>query len=108
MDLKLRDYPHTNTMVIETILARWTVTRILVDTGSSADILFASTFDNMKLDKNLLQIVGHPLYGLRGKQVKAIGKFTLLVTFGDQNIRRNDHITFNGVDMLYNYNTIFG
>jgi hypothetical protein len=54
-DLKLKDYPHTDMMVIETNLAGWVVTRILVDTGSSVDILFASTFDNMKLDRNLLQ-----------------------------------------------------
>ena len=54
MDLKLKDYLHTNAMVIETNLAGWVVTRILVDTGSFADILFASTFDNMKLDRNHL------------------------------------------------------
>jgi hypothetical protein len=36
-------------MVIETNLAGWAVTRILIDTRSSADILFASTFDKMKL-----------------------------------------------------------
>ena len=89
MDRKLKDYPHTDAMVIETNLADWAVTRILVDTGSSADILFASTFDNMKLDKNLLQPAGRPLYGFKGKQVEAIGKITLLVTF-------------DVVDMLYN------
>jgi len=71
---KLKDYPHTDAMVIETNLAGWAVTRILVDRGSSANILFASTFDNMKLDINLLQPVGCPLYRFRGKQVKAIGK----------------------------------
>jgi hypothetical protein len=59
---KLKDYPHTDTMVIETNVARWTVTKILVDTGSSADILFTSTFDNMKLDRNLLQPAGNPLF----------------------------------------------
>ena len=51
MDLKLRDYPHIDAMVIETNLASWAVTRILVDIGSSTDILFASTFDNIRLDK---------------------------------------------------------
>ncbi|XP_066351450.1 uncharacterized protein [Miscanthus floridulus] len=94
-------------MVIKTNMAGWAVIRILVNTGSSTDILFASTFDNMKLDRNLLQPAGHPLYGFRGKQVKAIGKITLPVTFGDQSNSRIDHITFNVVDMLYNYNAIF-
>ena len=106
-DLKLKDYPHTNAMVIETNLAGWAVTRILIDIGSSANILFASTFDNMKLDRNLLQPTGHPLYEFEGKQVKAIGKITLLVTFDDQSNSRIEHITFDVVDMLYNYNAIF-
>lgn len=70
-------------MVIETNLVRWAVTRIIIDTGSSANILFASTFDDMKLNRNLLQPAGRPLYGFRGKQVKTIGKITLLVTFSD-------------------------
>ena len=95
-------------MVIETNLAKWAVTRILVNTGSSANILFVSTFDNMKPERNLLQPAGRPLYGFRGKQVKAICKITLLVTFGDQSNSRTEHITFDVVDMLYNYNAIFG
>ena len=95
-------------MVIETNLAGWAVTRILVDTSSSTDILFASTFDNMKLERKLLQLAGRLLYGFGGKQVKAIGKITLPVTFGDQNNSRTEHITFDMVDMLYSYNAIFG
>jgi hypothetical protein len=47
-DLKLQDYPHTDAMMIKTNIARWIVTKILVDTRSSADILFALTFDNMQ------------------------------------------------------------
>ena len=40
--------------------------------------------------------------------MKAIGKIMLPITFGDQNNSRIEHITFDVVDMLYNYNTIFG
>ena len=95
-------------MVIETNLAGWALTRILVDTSSSADILFASTFDNMKLDKDILQSTGRLLYGFGGIQVKAIGKIILPVTFGDLTNSMTEHITLDVVDMLYNYNTIFG
>jgi hypothetical protein len=62
----------------------------------------------MKLDRNLLQPAGNPLYGIGGKQVKAIGKNSLAITFGDQNNNRIEHITFDVVDMFYNYNAIFG
>jgi hypothetical protein len=62
----------------------------------------------MILDRNLLQPAGHPLYGFEGKKVKAISKISLPVTFSDQNNSRTEHITFDVVDMLYNYNAIFG
>ena len=39
--------------------------------------------------------------------MKAIGKITLLVTFDDQSNNTKSHITFDVVDMLYNYNAIF-
>ena len=70
-------------MVIKINVAGWTITKILIDTGSSADILFVSTFDSMKLDRNLLQLADNPLYGFGGKQVKAISKISLLVTLGN-------------------------
>jgi hypothetical protein len=50
---------------------------------------------------------GRPLYGFKGKQVKAIGKITLLVTFRDQQNSRIEHIAFDAVNMMYNYNAIF-
>ena len=40
--------------------------------------------------------------------MKAKGKITLPVSFSDQSNHRIEHITFDVVDMLYNYNSIFG
>ena len=40
--------------------------------------------------------------------MKAKGKITLPVSFSDQSNHRIEHITFDMVDMLYNYNAIFG
>ena len=77
-------------MVIETNVAGWTIPKILVDTSSSTNILLSSTFDNMKLDRNLLQLACNPLYGFGGKKVKTISKISLPVTFSDQhNYRTN-------------------
>lgn len=41
-------------MVIEAIIANWTIGKVLVNTGSSADIIFANTFREMKIDPHLL------------------------------------------------------
>lgn len=107
-NMKLKDYPHTDVMVIETNIAGWTVTKIPVDSCRSADILFLSTFDNMKLDRSLLKLVDNPLFRFGGHQIRAIGKVTLPVSFGDKNNHRMEHITFDVVYMFYGYNTIFG
>ena len=41
-------------MVIEANTDGWTVSKILVDGGSSADIIFISTIDTMKIDRKML------------------------------------------------------
>ena len=48
-DMSLNSYPHTDAMVIEANIQRWTIGKILVDTGSSADIILSSTFDRMNM-----------------------------------------------------------
>ncbi|GFS42938.1 hypothetical protein Acr_00g0082700 [Actinidia rufa] len=56
--------PHDDVLVISITIANFNVQRILVDNGSSTDILFISTFDKMKIRRDTL----HP--------------HTLLVKFG--------------------------
>jgi hypothetical protein len=52
-DVNLLSYPHTDAYIEANILG-WAIGKILVDTGSSADIIFSSTFDRMNMDRNLL------------------------------------------------------
>ena len=48
-DMSLNSYPHTDAMVIEANIQGRTIEKILVETDSSADIIFSSTFDRMNL-----------------------------------------------------------
>jgi hypothetical protein len=41
--------------VIEANIVSWTLGKLLVDNGSSADIIFADAFDKMGLNRDLLQ-----------------------------------------------------
>jgi hypothetical protein len=107
-DVNLISYPHSDAMVIEANIQGRTIGKILVDTGSSADIIFSSTFDRMNIDRNLLQPAEIPLIGFGGKRVNALGKIPLLISFGDLTNPRTENITFDVVEMNYPYLTIFG
>jgi hypothetical protein len=48
------------------------------------------------------------LIGFEGKQIQALGKISLLVSFGTQANARTEYITFDGVDLYYPYNAILG
>lgn len=72
-DLNLPCYPHTDAMVINANISSLIVIEILVDTGSSADKIFGSTFDRMNIDRKLLQPSEVPLMG-SGKESWGTGK----------------------------------
>jgi hypothetical protein len=50
-DIKLTSFSHTDAMVITTHVNKWNVTRVLVEHGSQAQILFLSTFEQMGFNK---------------------------------------------------------
>lgn len=99
--------PHTNTLVIKTNIQWWTIGKILVDTGSLANIVFSSTFDRMNIDMKLLRPAEITLISFRGKRVNALGTILLLVSFGDLTYLRTENITLDIVEMNYPYLTIF-
>ena len=49
-DMEGCQHPHDDPLVIRVIMANKTIHRVLVDIGSSADIIFASAFDKMVLE----------------------------------------------------------
>lgn len=107
-DLNLRCFPHTDAIVISANISGWMVTKILVDNGSSVDIIFASTFDRMYIDIKLLQSAEIPLMGFGSKRVEGLGKLSLPISFGTIENPRTNHITFDVVDMQYPYSVILG
>jgi hypothetical protein len=95
-------------MVLTVHINRWDVSKILVNNGSQAEILFLSIFKKMSYDKKQLKELMKPLYGFGGKRIEPIGVITVPVSFGTPKNPLTEYITFNIVDMLYPYNIIFG
>ena len=107
-DLNLESYPHTDAMVIKENIVGWEISRVLVNSGSLADIIFVNAFDQMKLNRKQLQPLDSPLVDFGGKKIEALGKISLPISFGDRKNTRTEHLTFDVVDLHYPYNAIFG
>jgi hypothetical protein len=82
--------------------------KILVDNGSSADILFLKTFEKMNLSQHMLHPLEYLLLGFGGKSIKPVGKITLSVSFGDFDNTRTETFTFDVVNTYHPYLMIFG
>jgi hypothetical protein len=106
--IKLVSFPHIDAMVITAQIDKWDVTRLLVDNGSQAKILFLSAFDQMVFDRKQLKEVSKPLYGFSGKRIELVCSISLLVSFGNLRNAHTEYITFDVVDLNYPYNAIFG
>jgi hypothetical protein len=54
-DFRLKSAIHNDAMVIDEVnIAGWVIGKVLVDNGSSADILFLKTFEKMNLSQHML------------------------------------------------------
>jgi hypothetical protein len=107
-NLQLKDYPHNDAMVISCVIKGFQVHNVLVDTGSAADIIFAKAFRQMQEAEDKIHDAIHPLCGFGGRQIVALGKITMPVTFEFINNTRTEQVVFDIVDMEYPYNAIIG
>jgi hypothetical protein len=107
-DVRLQGFPHYDALVIEANIASWTLGKLLVDNGSSADIIFADAFDKTGLSKDLLQPPDTLLYGFGGRVIHALGKVVLPVSFGTVQNTRTEFLSFDVVEIYYPYNSILG
>jgi hypothetical protein len=80
-DLQLESYPLADDMVIKANIASWEINRVLIDSRSSAYIIFVNAFDQMKLSRSQLQPLDSPLISFGGKKIGALGKISLPVSF---------------------------
>ena len=101
-------HPHDDAIVITLLIADYTTKRVLVDNGSSANILYYPTFQQMRLGRDQLCPVNSPLVGFDGMKVQLVGTVTFLVVVGayPQQVARD--VNFLVVDCLSSYNAIIG
>jgi len=91
--------PYTDALVILARVARWKIKRVMVDTGSSADILFNHCYEKIKHQlESRIKPYDHDLYGFDGKPVRPRGIIKLPVELGDEENYITRDIEFLVVD----------
>ena len=106
-DLEGCQHPHDDPLVIRAVVANKTIHRVLVDNGSSADIIFTSAFDKMGIRRERLEPVNTHLRGFSGEKVLPLGSIQLVLTLGDP-LCQETTVRFLVVDSLSVYNVLLG
>ncbi|KAL5540991.1 hypothetical protein UlMin_042564 [Ulmus minor] len=101
-------HPHTDAIVVTLRITGQKVFRILVDNGSSADILFKSTFNKMNLVGVKIEPTTSSLSGFTGDSISSEGILNLPVELGSSPCQHIQAVDFVLVDCPSPYNAIIG
>ena len=107
-DLEGCQHPHDDPLVIKAVVANKTIHRVLVNNGSSADIIFASAFDKMGIGREKLEPASTHLQGFSGEKVLPLGSIQLVLTLGDPPCQATTIVRFLTVDAPSAYNVLLG
>ncbi|XP_059669003.1 uncharacterized protein LOC132314121 [Cornus florida] len=78
-DLLRVQIPHEDPLVVSLTMAECLVQRVLIDPGSSANVMPRITFDWLEIKPEKLKTTENPLLGFDGKRVEPIGMVELPV-----------------------------
>lgn len=85
------------------------VNQVLIDGGSSLNILFTSTLDEMQVPRTKVRSVRYSFHGIvPGSSAKPISQVSLPLIFGSPSNFRTEKISFDVVDFDMAYNAILG
>ena len=82
-DAQRLHHPHDDALIVSIRVGDYNTHRVLVDNGSSTDILYYPMFQQMRIKKEQLILTNASLVGFGGTKVYPIRAITLPVTVGD-------------------------
>ncbi|GAU50049.1 hypothetical protein TSUD_408450 [Trifolium subterraneum] len=96
-------------LLVRADMANFDVRRILVDSGSSCNIMYAHLFRTLQLNEShLTPYVGSDFQGFNGATTKPWGYVNLIVTFGQNETAKSIKVMFLVVDCPSLYQCIIG
>lgn len=76
-------------MVVSIVTANFMVSKVLIDQGSSTDILYWKTFQRLKASPDTIQPHYGSLLGFAGERVETRGYVDLMTTFDQDQLLRS-------------------
>ena len=107
-DARHLHHPHDDALVVTIKVGDYNVHRMLVDSSSSADILYYPAFQQMGINRARLTPTNASLVSFGGTRLLPLGVITLSVTVGDYPQQILQDMTFLVVDCSSAYNGILG
>ena len=101
-------HPHDDALVVSIRVGDYNTYWVLVDNGSSTDILYYPMFQQMRINRDHLIPTNAPLVGFGGTKVYPLGAVKLPITIGDYSQQITKDVTFLVVDCSSAYNAIIG
>ncbi|KAF8092681.1 hypothetical protein N665_0405s0007 [Sinapis alba] len=98
------DQPHNDPLLVELQIGTCEVTRVLIDTGSSVDLIFRQTLIKMMLDLKDIKPSSRALTGFNGSSTQLLGSIRLNVFIGGV----SKLVKFSVIDTKTHYNAILG
>jgi len=102
------DHQQDDPMVITVEIENYAVKKVLVDQGSSVDILYWATYQKLQLPDTAMVPYDEPIYGFSGEQVSTRGYIDLHTVFREGTQTKIIPICFLIVDAPTSYNILMG
>jgi hypothetical protein len=101
--------PGRYSLVVDPIIGNARLTKVLMDGGSSLNIIYAETLGLLGIDLSMIQAGAAPFHGIvPGKRVLPLAQLDLPVCFGTPSNFRRETLTFEVVGFRGTYHAVLG
>jgi hypothetical protein len=96
-------------LVVDPVIGNVRLTKVLMDGGSSLNIIYAETLGLLQIDLSAIRAGAAPFHGIiPGKRVQPLGQLDLPVCFGTPSNFRKETLTFKVVGFRGTYHAVLG
>ncbi|XP_059654633.1 uncharacterized protein LOC132301392 [Cornus florida] len=103
-DLSRVQLPYEDLLIISLLVANCIIKRVLIDPGSSANIITKAVFKQLEIPSSSIRPTSSPLMGFDGTKVDPLGVIDLSVTAAKKTLKENFILT----EIHPSYNLIMG